>query len=162
MTSGPTANGLGISLAGQGSFEQFESVSAAQENEIRVERETKKEEAGFFVGPNGQALPAKYKGWIGTNRRDQMLSGISNKQLKNVINQSYRKNAFIGDGGTAAMIRFEKATGLKLGRNGGDHTKKGRETIKRLKKILRRRDLSPAEKATAEKMIRDITDALGE
>lgn len=114
------------------------------------------------TGPNGKTLLAKYKEWIGTNKRESKLSCIKNKQLYNVISQTYRKNAFIGDGGTAAVIRFEKATGLKLGRNGGDHTIKGKETVTRLRKILKRKDLSALERITAENIIKDITSALGE
>ena len=36
----------------------------------------------FYVGPNGQALPAKYKHWIGVSRRDSLLKRTKNDKLK--------------------------------------------------------------------------------
>ena len=45
------------------------------------------------------------------------------------MNELYRPGAFIGDGGTASVIKFEKATGLRLGRNGGTHEQKGRDRL---------------------------------
>ena len=44
-----------------------------------------------------------------------MLEQADNPQLRNSIEQLYRGNSFIGDGGTADVIRFEKETGIMLG-----------------------------------------------
>ena len=62
----------------------------------------------FYVGPNGKALPSQYKDWIGTNMRKELLNQAENPQLQNAIKQLYREKSFIGNGGTADVIRFER------------------------------------------------------
>lgn len=75
----------------------------------------------YYVGPNGKALPSQYKDWIGTNMQEKLLSHAENSPLQNAIKQLYRGKSFIGDGGTADVIRFEQETGIMLGKNGGSH-----------------------------------------
>lgn len=65
----------------------------------------------FYVGPNFMALPGKYKNWIGVSKRDKLLKRAKNEKLKNAIKQLYRPCSFIGDGGTASVLKFEKRTG---------------------------------------------------
>ena len=67
----------------------------------------------FFVGPNGGVLTAKHKHWIGVSKRTSLLRKAKNKKLRNVINQMFREGSFIGDGGTASALIFEKRTGTK-------------------------------------------------
>uniref|UniRef100_UPI0038675703 hypothetical protein n=1 Tax=Pseudobutyrivibrio sp. TaxID=2014367 RepID=UPI0038675703 len=74
----------------------------------------------YYVGPNGKVLPSQYKDWIGSNIQEELLSQAENPQLKNAIKQLYRGKSFIGDGGTADVIRFEnKATAIPLALDGG-------------------------------------------
>ena len=60
-------------------------------------------------------------------------------ELKNAVNQLYRPGAMIGDGGTASVLKFEKATGLGMAKHGKPHTIKAENTIKYLKHILKKR-----------------------
>lgn len=127
---------------------QLESEMIARENEERISRET-----DFYVGPNGKALPKELKEWIGDNRREFLLKAAKNEKLKNAIKQLYRKGAFIGDGGTASAIKFEKATGIGIGRNGNSHVQKGKEMIKYIEnKILKNETLSRTDRALAKQL----------
>ena len=131
----------------QSTFEQFESEMKARENEERVAREV---ETDYYVGPNGKALPKELKGWIGDNRRDTLLARAKNPKLQNAIKQLYRKGAFIGDGGTADAIRFEKATGIGIGRDGNTHVQKGKEMVKYIEnKIINKEALSEGDRKLA-------------
>ena len=106
-------------------------------------------------------LPAELSGWIGDNQRDHYLSLVSNSRLKNAVNQLYRKSSIIGDGGTAAVIRFEKATGRNLGRNGKNHIQKGRDMLSYLNRIASSEKLSQSDRIIANKLISDLKTALG-
>lgn len=119
-------------------------------------------EADFYVGPNGKALPKEFKNWIGKNRRESLLSKADNPILKNAINQLYRPGSFIGDGGTASVIEFEKATGLGLGKNGNTHIQKGKEMVRYIeKKILSSKKLSSSDRKMAEQLVKDLKKAIG-
>ena len=83
-----------------------------------------------------------------------MLSQVSNRKLKETINQIYRPNAKIGDGGLADAIRHEIRTAELVG--GKSHVTKGVERLKNLENILKREDLSPSE----EKLIKELIDNL--
>nr|WP_300791370.1 hypothetical protein [uncultured Acetatifactor sp.] len=117
-------------------------------------------EPEFYVGPNGKALPSRYKDWIGTNKRNELLDQAENLQLQNAIKQLYRGSSFIGDGGTADVIRFEKETGIMLGKNGGSHVQKGIEMIKYIENRILTQDLSPSDRALAIQLLEDLYDAL--
>ena len=99
-------------------------------------------------------LPAKFKKRIGVNRRDHILKNVKNPMLRNAVDQLYRKGAFIGDGGTASVIKFEKRTGLATGRNGNTHTQKGKEMIRFLTKKVLSQPLSNSERKTTKKLIK--------
>ena len=83
---------------------ELEQLVSANENKV-----------DFYGGGSGKLLPAEYKQWIGVSQRDNLLSKAKNVVLRNAVNQLYRPGAFIGDGGTASVIKFEKRTGLYLG-----------------------------------------------
>lgn len=89
-----------------------------------------------------------------------MLPKARNPMLHNAVNQLYRKGSFIGDGGTAAVIKFEKATGIGLGKQGGTHMKKGTEMVAYLKKIIRTQSLSPGDAKLAKQLIRSLQKAM--
>lgn len=54
-----------------------------------ISQGTNEQAIGFYVDPNGQALPGKFKEWIGTNMQQERLSQASNLQLQNAIKQLY-------------------------------------------------------------------------
>ena len=114
----------------------------------------------FYVGPNGKALPSQYKDWIGTNIQKDLLDQAENPQLQNAIKQLYRGNSFIGDGGTADVIRFEKQTGLMLGKNGGSHVQKGIDMAKYIENKILTQDLSPSDRALATQLLEDLYNAI--
>lgn len=43
-------------------------------------------------------------------------------ELKNVVTQLYRPGTMIGDGGTASVLKLEKATGFGIAKHGKLHT----------------------------------------
>lgn len=62
------------------------------------------------------------------SKRDELLNKASNEKLKNAINEMYRPNAKVGDGGLADAILYEKSTHCLVG--GKSHLQKGRERLK--------------------------------
>lgn len=81
--------------------------------------------------------------------------------LRNTINQLYRRTSFIGDGGTASVIKFEKATGLGLGRNGNTHMQKGKEMLKYIDhKVLTQKNLSASDRKLAVNLAKALRKAI--
>jgi len=149
------ANGLpGSQLV----IDQITSEVTAKENEERIASEL---EPDFFVGPNGKALPKELKNWIGTSRREELLEKAKDPKVRNAVNQLYRPGSFIGDGGTASVIEFEKATGLGLGSKGNTHMQKGREMLKYLEtKVLTQTNLSASDRKLAEDLAESLRNAM--
>ena len=81
--------------------------------------------------------------------------------MHNAVDQLYRSGAFIGDGGTASVIKFEKRTGLGLGRNGGTHEKEGREMIKYIEDKILTQNLSKSDRKLANSLVKKLKQALG-
>ena len=158
MSSGESVN-VAYGLPGEQTIvDQFKSEMAAQANEERVANEI---ETDFYVGANGKALPKELKDWIGDNKGDALLNKASDAKLKNAIKQLYRRGAFIGDGGTADAIKFEKATGLGIGRNGNTHIQKGKEMIKYIEnKVLKNASLSKRDKELAKQLAEALKKAI--
>ena len=158
MSSGSSV-GIATGLSGsQMNINQLLSALVASENERRIEKEL---ETDFFVGPNGKTLPGSLKKWIGTSRREHLLKHAKDAKLKNAINQLYRPGSFIGDGGTASVIKFEKATGIGLGRNGKKKKKKGKEMIHYINtKILTQESLSPSDRRMANRLVKALKKAM--
>jgi hypothetical protein len=115
----------------------------------------------YFVGPNGKALPRQYENWIGTNIQEELLSQAENPQLKNAIKQLYRGKSFIGDGGTADVIKFEHETGIMLGKNGGSHVQKGIDMASYIENKILTQNLSETDRALATELLDDLNNALG-
>ncbi len=102
----------------------------------------------FYVGAIGKVLEAKYKKWIGVNKRERLLKKAKNPKLKNAINQLYRPGSFIGDGGTASVLKFEFSTGVSLN-NGKTHEQKAKDYCKHISRILNKNDLCASDKKLA-------------
>lgn len=90
----------------------------------------------------------------------ELLKKCSNEKLKNTIKELYRPGASIGDGGTADAIRYEFVTGELVG--GKSHAQKGRERLKNLENILKRKDLNKEDKKIAKELYDDLAVALGD
>lgn len=72
----------------------------------------------------------------------------------------YRQGSFIGDGGTASVIAFEKETGIGLGRKGNSHLQKGREMLKYLEDKVSKENLSKEDKDLTNKLIESLKKVL--
>ena len=158
MCSGENC-GIGKGLPGfQIGIEQMASIIRAKDNEERI---AKTLEADYFVGPNGKALPKELKRWIGTSRREALLKRAKDSKVKNAVNQLYRLGSFIGDGGTASVIKFEKATGIGLGSKGNTHMQKGKEMLKYIEsKILTQKNLSASDRKLAKQLAKSLKQAM--
>ena len=116
----------------------------------------------FYVGENGQVLPAKYSKWIGVSKREQLLKKANNSKLRNAVSELYRKGSFIGDGGTAAVLKFEKRTGLNTGYRGKNHYQKAVDMSRYLSNKVLKEQLSNSERRAAEKMLKKLGKAIAE
>ncbi len=90
--------------------------------------------------------------------RNKLLNSVKNDTLKNTINEIYRPNAIIGDGGLADAIRHELKTGNLV--KGKSHIQKGKERIKNLENILKNQNLNNSDKKIAQNLLEDLKDAL--
>lgn len=133
--------------------------------EIKYESSSKvkdKREPDFYVGLNKKALKAEHKKWIGVSRRDRLIKKAKHPKVKNLVNELYRSKSFIGDGGTASALKFERSTGLGLGRNGNSHIEKAQNTIRHINKnILTIENLSPSDRKLAIQLRNKLIKALG-
>ena len=118
-------------------------------------------EPDYYIGPNGKALPGQYKGWIGVSKRESLLKQVKDVELKNAVNQLYRPGSFIGDGGTASVLKFESRTGLGLGKLGKPHVEKGWNNVRYIDKILKKQGLSNSDRKLAQKLRKELLKALG-
>lgn len=78
-------------------------------------------------------------------------------ELQNTIDRLFKPSDQLR-GGTAGAVRNEARTGLPTGRK--FHTIKAQENINNLQKILRRTNLDPTDRATAEALLTDLQNAL--
>ena len=104
----------------------------------------------FCVGLNKKVLPSKYKEWIGQSSREQYLKTAKEPKFNHAVNELYRAGSFIGDGGTADVIRFERETGVLPGRKDGSHDKQ-----------ILLINLTTEERKLAEKILQDMKNAIG-
>jgi len=86
------------------------------------------------------------------------LTKVNNPKLKNAINEIYRSNATIGDGGLADAIRYELQTGKLIG--GKSHIQKGKERLKNLENIIKMQNLTSEEEKIAIEIMENIKNAL--
>lgn len=85
---------------------------------------------------------------------------VSNSSLASLIDPLYRPNATVGSGSTAAAIRQELATGQSVG--GAFHSQKATDSIRSLERWLSNNPAAlPGDRAAAENIIRDMSNALG-
>ena len=116
----------------------------------------------FYVGENGQVLPAKYKNWIGVSRREKLLKKSKNAKLYNAVDELYHKGGFIGDGGTASALKFEKRTGLNLGKKGNSHYQKAIDMDRYLSNKVLKEPLKRSERKMAKKLLKNLRKSIAE
>ena len=116
----------------------------------------------FYVGTNGGVLAGKYKKWIGVTKRERLLKKAKNPKLRNAINQLYKPGSFIGDGGTASVLKFEKRTGVHVGHNGNSHYQKADEMVRHLSNKVLKENLTPSERKITEKLIKNLRKSIVE
>ncbi|MFP1528246.1 type IV secretion protein Rhs [Escherichia coli] len=79
---------------------------------------------------------------------------------KNIIDDLYRPNAKVGSGSTADAVRYELATGEKVGGRG--HVLKAQDYTRALQDWLDKNPTaSPGDRAAAENVLQDLQNALG-
>jgi RHS repeat-associated protein len=85
------------------------------------------------------------------NKRDELLSKTTNKDLKEAINQLYRENAKYGDGGTADYIRLFGDSG---------HVQKAIQRINQLENLINGCNLNTMDHQIAVNLHQDLILAL--
>ncbi len=118
------------------------------------------ENIDFYVAPNGKVLPAEYKGWIGTNRRESLINSVDDTRLRKMIGEVYRPSSVIGDGGTADSIRFERKTGRLLSKSG--HSQKAQNMLVYFQKLKDSGNLSDKDLKVVTELLNDLRKALEE
>ena len=111
----------------------------------------------FYVGENKKVLPSVYKNWIGDNQMSRYLNEAKSEEAIRYIKADFRKKSFIGDGSTAAIRKFEIATGLNCGRNGGNHAIKVEDLKKQINKSLLK-DIPESDKIFLRKMLFNLEE----
>lgn len=72
----------------------------------------------------------------------------------------YRRGSFIGDGGTASVLKFEKRTGVLVSPKG--HYQKAIEMKRFLKNIISKEPLNNTDMKTARKICKQLHRAIVE
>ena len=83
------------------------------------------------------------------NRRDEFLSQVENKKLRNLIEQDYRENGSVNDGGVASVIGQDV--------KGSDHIEKSRNLYDAYRKILNQSNNAKRNIEGAAKVGKDIS-----
>lgn len=145
--------------SGAGEKEESNRKSDSSGKEKTEEKEGKKTDTDFYTGPNRKTLEAKYSEWIGESKREEYMSIGKDPMYVNAIRELYREGSFIGDGGTAAIHQFERATGRKCGRN-DTHLEKCRGMIKYIENKVIKQNLTSEETTVITKVLSDLKDAI--
>ena len=101
---------------------------------------------------NNTTNPPDPNNW---NHRDYYMNQAENEKLKRIIDQLYREDAVIGDGGTADMLRYEYKNGLEL-----EHLKKATDRINELHKLIKSNVLSDSDLKLAYRLLDDLHSAV--
>lgn len=105
--------------------------------------------------------PVRYEQYKVGLRREMARPSVSDEKLNSILDKVYRENAQIGSGSTAAAIRHEAETGMKV--KDAFHTQKGQEMATKLERWLRNNPTASAsDRAAAENVIKDTLESLGD
>ncbi|MCO7246025.1 DUF637 domain-containing protein [Halomonas sp. Mc5H-6] len=119
--------------------------------------------AAMPVGYNSRSANTnrtRHEAYKDALRASMEKPGVLNPELAMLMNTLYRPNAELGSGSTAAAVRYEKSTGEPVG--GRFHSTKASDGIIALQRWLDRNPTaSPGDRAAAENVIKDMSNALG-
>ncbi|HEY4438570.1 MAG TPA: hypothetical protein VGN40_20655 [Lelliottia sp.] len=102
---------------------------------------------------------ADYEKYVDSLRASMEKPNVQDENLSNIINDLYRPNAKVGSGSTADAVRYEIATGEKVGGRG--HVEKAETYSKALQDWLNKNPQASAnDKAAAENVLKDMQNAL--
>ncbi len=102
---------------------------------------------------------AEYEKYVDSLRASMEKPNVQDENLSNIIDDLYRPNAKIGSGSTADAVRYEIATGEKVGGRG--HIEKAETYSKALQDWLNKNpQASTSDKAAAENVLKDMQNAL--
>ncbi len=102
---------------------------------------------------------AEYEKYVDSLRASMEKPNVQDENLGNIIDDLYRPNAKIGSGSTADAVRYEIATGEKVGGRG--HVEKAETYSKALQDWLNKNpQASTSNKAAAENVLKDMQNAL--
>jgi RHS repeat-associated protein len=107
-------------------------------------------------GPKGRAIEEGLTAKA-TEEALEAIPKAANLRLQRTIDALFQTTDRL-PGGTAGAIRHELETGELVG--GSSHLIKGADRIRNLERIMRTENLSPADRATAQRLIHDLQDAL--
>ncbi|CRY57269.1 putative hemolysin [Yersinia intermedia] len=106
--------------------------------------------------PKGRGQHEEY---VDSLRASMEKPNVKDENLKNIIDDLYRPNAKVGSGSTADAVRYELATGEKVGGRG--HVEKAQTYSKALQDWLNKNpQASSSDKAAAENVLKDMQNAL--
>ncbi|POY56417.1 hemolysin BL-binding protein [Pectobacterium versatile] len=102
---------------------------------------------------------SQYEQYLDSLRASMEKPNVKDDNLKNIINDLYRPNAKVGSGSTADAVRYELATGEKVGGRG--HVEKAQTYSKALQDWLNKNpQASSSDRAVAENVLKDMQNAL--
>ncbi|MEI2265674.1 VENN motif pre-toxin domain-containing protein [Erwinia sp. CGal63] len=102
---------------------------------------------------------AQHEEYVDSLRASMEKPNVKDENLKNLINDLYRPNAKVGSGSTADAVRYELATGEKVGGRG--HIEKANAYSKALQDWLTKNpQASQADRAAAENVLKDLQNSL--
>ncbi|WP_433858677.1 hypothetical protein [Streptomyces kronopolitis] len=116
---------------------------------------------GGFSRPLGQLAHNRYlhEAYKDILRAEMQKPQVGNEKLQEFMDVLWRKNAVIGNGSTAAAVRFTKLTGKLVG--GSDHIQKAEEAIVFLSKWIRNNpEAATSDRLAAENVMRDLQNSL--
>ncbi|KEY58940.1 hemagglutinin repeat-containing protein [Serratia sp. DD3] len=101
----------------------------------------------------------QHEEYVDSLRASMEKPNVKDENLKNIIDDLYRPNAKVGSGSTADAVRYELATGEKVGGRG--HVEKAQTYSKALQDWLNKNpQASSSDKAAAENVLKDMQNAL--
>lgn len=136
-------------------------TSKSAQEELRRATEVKLKELGLKPDKNPDAANvAAHETYKDGLRAAMSKPTVSDPALARLIDPLYRPNATVGSGSTAAAVRQELASGRPVG--GAFHSQKAEDSIRALERWLSNNPTAlPGDRAAAENVIRDMTNALG-
>ncbi|MCE5318950.1 MAG: pre-toxin TG domain-containing protein, partial [Parachlamydia sp.] len=118
---------------------------------------------GKAANENSATSSANHERYKTELRKDMQKPNVENPDLEKIMDYTYRPNAKVGSGSTAAAIREEAMTGGQVG--GKTHSQKGQDVMNSLADWMKKNQANDTIKAkdmdAAKNVYLDLKDALG-